>query len=1104
MLLLLGLWLVGPQLLAWAQFPAGTTGGCEWEQLVCARGWFNRSRCLQYVGAPTQPAPAAGWRATWTCDPASAPRYNGSDLSRPLPEACGQDGEPASFDGSLLDDNTTRRNWECFVQQTGRTEWLHLADHRLNVSWRAGGANLSLMLLGRAPSSSAPPGTTYGPVQTILACEASLCALVVPSDPAVEREAICRQYSCTSCAPSDCGELVGRPLAALVGRMDQVQLVVTLASLGLHGNGSALASFSTNSLTLPAECYAGSCQGPAPQPHSNYLTYEYVTIAATALCLLLCTLNAAYAFRKHQAKMRLARAPISEQEAAQEEWLERALPRRQCLFKWRQIGYRVALGRAGVCGSKRQHRQVISNVSGVVSGGELVALMGLSGAGKTTLLDILTGRQKVGQVSGKVALVVDGHQMDRRRSGFCSYVPVDADQLLLCTQTVYEYVYFSAALRLPPEQHSARRLHLKVVRVLSELGLGHVLHSRIGRGGDGQGGISTGERKRVAIALELITDPLVLLLDEPTSGLDSYNATLLVEVIKEQATKRGMLCIASIHQPPSAVYKLCDQLVLLTRLGRPAYVGPAQSAMAYLARNNFPQPPKGFSPAEHLLELASNQDTATVERLVHCWAKSPEHAALLSLLQGNVAAEPSHLSVNQQPAIELADRQASSPTAQSPSPHPANVSTWEVAAASLSVLDGHPPDPTDFYLAGEAAGAKRRDPEDEELWAEYRAGSSSSAKSASRSSSQPSPRPATPAAAAAAAAEPIESFQTTSVSPSKMPPQRGQLGQSPVVSVLLSALSTPPSPREADEQVGRVTFPTDKQGRPVKLPGAGLATQMALLISRSASHIWRDSTLLAFTYLLALLSALVLGLIFWDLDSTFSGTQDRAGFLFFVIFFFSLGSLSLLSQHLEEKHRFLNERDAGYYGTLPFMVSKLVADVLPLRIVPPLLFGATTYYMVGLKPDARSFLIFLATLVLVNVVTSCACFLIAVLSPDAATANLVAVVYLVYCMLFAGLFYNTTQGSPSTEYLSWMQYGSYFYFGYDILMINELEGQDFTFSLTSGGDDDALSYNGSFILSLLSIKVNQIPTDLTGLAVMVGLFFGLAIYSLKSQNLAKR
>jgi ATP-binding cassette subfamily G (WHITE) protein 2 len=84
-----------------------------------------------------------------------------------------------------------------------------------------------------------------------------------------------------------------------------------------------------------------------------------------------------------------------------------------------------------------------------------------------------------------------------------------------------------ASLRLPPSTSRAT-LESKVNQVLRDLSLTHIADSRIGTSDNG--GISGGERKRVAIGMELVCDPGMMFCDEPTSGLDSANAELVVQV----------------------------------------------------------------------------------------------------------------------------------------------------------------------------------------------------------------------------------------------------------------------------------------------------------------------------------------------------------------------------------------------------------------------------------------------------------------------------------------------------------------------------------------------------------------------------------------------
>ena len=130
----------------------------------------------------------------------------------------------------------------------------------------------------------------------------------------------------------------------------------------------------------------------------------------------------------------------------------------------------------------------------------------------------------------------------KRRLGF-----VTQDEVLFDALTVGETLRFTALLKLPQsiptEEKSGRALE-----VLVKLGLSKVQNSIVG--GPMRRGVSGGERKRVSIAIELLTNPSVLFLDEPTSGLDSTTALQLVHTLRELASG-GRTVITSIHQPSS-------------------------------------------------------------------------------------------------------------------------------------------------------------------------------------------------------------------------------------------------------------------------------------------------------------------------------------------------------------------------------------------------------------------------------------------------------------------------------------------------------------------------------------------------------------------------
>jgi len=113
--------------------------------------------------------------------------------------------------------------------------------------------------------------------------------------------------------------------------------------------------------------------------------------------------------------------------------------------------------------------------------------------------------------------------------------------------------------------------------------------------------LSGGEKKRVNIGTELLTDPQVILLDEPTSGLDSTSAVALMNMLQDFAKQNGTTIITSIHQPSSAVFRSFDKLIMLAE-GHVVYYGTPLQSMAYLQDKELACP-SGYNAADHWMDV---------------------------------------------------------------------------------------------------------------------------------------------------------------------------------------------------------------------------------------------------------------------------------------------------------------------------------------------------------------------------------------------------------------------------------------------------------------------------------------------------------------------
>lgn len=221
----------------------------------------------------------------------------------------------------------------------------------------------------------------------------------------------------------------------------------------------------------------------------------------------------------------------------------------------------------------RGGRKLLQGIDVRLAPGTLTAVIGPSGAGKSTFLKAIAGVNKPtgGTVTFDGFSVYENFDLVSSRIGM-----VPQDDVLHTTLKLGTALNYAASLRLRVDG-GAKERHEQVDRVMDRLELQGNRSTVINR-------LSGGQRKRASVALELLTEPSLLILDEPTSGLDPAMDRQVMKTLRELATEdRAVLVVThSVAQ-----LDLCDDVLVLAPGGMPAYYGPPRGISGFFGTTDW-------------------------------------------------------------------------------------------------------------------------------------------------------------------------------------------------------------------------------------------------------------------------------------------------------------------------------------------------------------------------------------------------------------------------------------------------------------------------------------------------------------------------------------
>ena len=240
-------------------------------------------------------------------------------------------------------------------------------------------------------------------------------------------------------------------------------------------------------------------------------------------------------------------------------------------------GLTVNLNKREVAEGLFHKKQLLKDIHMNIKPGRLVMLLGGSGAGKTTYVNAINGYEKA---DAKVMLNGRDVYKEYGKMQFeCGFVP--QSDLMRGKDTVQHTLMDYAALRLPSDFTLQDRKD-RVEEALKLFGLGPVRNSMVSQ-------LSGGQRKRLSIAMEFLSNPTLLILDEPDSGVDGVMAKELFKQMRKVADT-GRIVIAITHTPDRVVDMFDDVIILAKdsdRTGRLAFYGTVDECRKFFGKERM-------------------------------------------------------------------------------------------------------------------------------------------------------------------------------------------------------------------------------------------------------------------------------------------------------------------------------------------------------------------------------------------------------------------------------------------------------------------------------------------------------------------------------------
>ena len=218
-------------------------------------------------------------------------------------------------------------------------------------------------------------------------------------------------------------------------------------------------------------------------------------------------------------------------------------------------------------------KTIVDDISLTIFPGEFVGLIGPAGAGKTTLMMMMNGVIK--PTCGEV--LINNQSLHANYTAFkgqIGYVP--QDDIIHRELKVKESLFYTGRLRL--ENASDQRINTQVDELMDTLSIKSAANTLIGS--PEKKGISGGQRKRVNMGQELLTEPSILFLDEPTSGLDPKTDMDVMHLLKE-ISQKGKIVVLTTHNITEENFNILTHIVVLANGGKLAFFGSPQEAIGY-------------------------------------------------------------------------------------------------------------------------------------------------------------------------------------------------------------------------------------------------------------------------------------------------------------------------------------------------------------------------------------------------------------------------------------------------------------------------------------------------------------------------------------------